>query len=321
MNSQVRMMRTLQMETKFTGGTTMKTQRHIVSGLLLGFVLFAVAQTAAAQVDLYNNTNGDAVRNAPGGAPAFNLSVPTRITELVTYHWNYGLGSTPGFLAISRQNGQIVGRFQARGTSGQNGVANVNWIATPNLVLPAGKYILIDSNVSTWSTNARSGFVGFGIVRGSAVSVPGPVAPPSPADRGSNSFSTATPLIPVASMPVAGPNLLAQRISDGIGGGDPNDWYFLNVSGPNGFQQARSVAFALTGFTGNVQLVLYAYEQIRQPFPNPPVQAGQVIAVGGPAGSATKVISLSLLPGNYAVRVMWSGAPTNYTLTISTPAR
>lgn len=321
MKSQDRMMRTMQIDTKFTGGRRMKTQRHIVGVLLLGLVLFAGTQTAAAQATLFQNTNIDAVQNNPRSAPQFRLTVPTTITQLVTYHWNFGLGSRPGAIALrNRNNGRLFGPFAARGTSGQGGRANVNWIATVNVTLPAGQYTVLDSDPNTWSNNARSGFVGFAIVRGSAVPTPAPVPPTTPTDLGANNFFTATPLIPVASMPVVAPGMLAQTINDGIGGSDPDDWYKLTVVGPNGSQQARGVVFTLAGSASDMVLQLFAYDQVRRPFPLPPVQAGGLIATGGPLGSQVKVITGFLAPGNYAVHVSRAGAATSYALTISTPA-
>ena len=311
------------MDSRFDTSGNTKTQRHILAGLLLGSVLLAGTQTAGAQVrDLFNNTNTDAVGNGPRSAPQFRLTIPTTITQVVTYHWNFGLGSTPGAITLRNQNnGRVFGPFSARGTSGQGGRANVNWIASPNVTIPAGQYIVLDSDANTWSNNARSGFVGFAIVRGSAIATPGPMPAPPRADRGSNNFFTATPLIPVASMPMVGSNLLAQTISDGIGGTDPNDWYLLNVTGPNGSQQGRGVVLTLTGSAADVVLELVAYDQISRPFPQSPVQAGQSIATGGPQGSPTKTITRFLLPGNYAVHVARVGAATTYSLTISTPAR
>lgn len=58
--------------------------------------------------------------------------------------------------------------------------------------------------------------------------------PAAPADRGSNNPDAPTLLIPAASMPSVASNLLQQTISDGIGGSDADDWYYISVAGPNG---------------------------------------------------------------------------------------
>jgi hypothetical protein len=291
----------------------MRQIKQVGLSFIFALVLFAAASPAAAQSrDLFNNTNVFGVNNGPTRSPQFVLNGPARITQLVTYHWNFGRGARPGFIELRNQNGQTVGRFTAVGTSGQGGVPNVNWVANVNINLPAGRYLVVDSDPSTWSNNDQSGAQGFAIVRGVAQA-------PAAIDRGSNNPNTATLLIPVSSMPRPAPGQPAQQtVSDAIGGADTNDWYFLNVTGPNGFQQPRGVLFTLSGYAGNVQLELRAAESIRPPF-GQPIQAGQVVAVAGPQGAAQKSISLSLAPGNYLVRVTWTGPATSYQLRISAP--
>ena len=303
MHIQIRMMKILTEKIYCTAAGEIKTQMYSRLGLLLSLILFACAVPASAQVgDIYNNTNINGVNNGPASSPQFVLNAPARITQLVTYHWNFGRGARPGVISLRNINGQRFGPFAARGTTGQGGALNVNWVADVNVTIPAGSYTVLDSDINTWSNNAQSGFRGFAIVRGSLLTQP------PQTDRGSNNPDTATLLIPVSSMPRPAPNLPAQQsISDGIGGSDLDDWYFLNVTGPNGSQQPRGVLFVLGGFTGNVQLELWN-ERPRQR-----------IFVGGPQGSVRKFISQSLAPGNYLVRVMWTGPPTTYQLTISTP--
>jgi hypothetical protein len=306
----------------------MKTNGYLKLSLILGLAIWAGARSAEAQVrNLFNNTNTAAVRNGGVINPQFVLNVPTNITQVVTYHWNSGQGARPGIIGLRNNATGQTFTFAATGTSGFNGALNVNWVANVNVNVPAGVYTVLDSDRNTWSNNAQSAFQGFAIVRGSALPPPPPpTRPPAPApappvDRGANNFFTATPIIPAASMPMVAANLLAQSISDGIGGADPNDWYRLTVVGPNGSQQPRGVNFVLTGAPGDVLLELYAYSQVPRAFPNSPLQAGQFIASGVPPGATTKTISLTLFPGDYAIRVARSGAATNYTLTISTPAR
>ncbi|HEX4948207.1 MAG TPA: hypothetical protein VFZ34_16155 [Blastocatellia bacterium] len=305
----------------------MKTNGYLKFSLILGLVILAGARSAEAQVrNLFNNTNTAAVKNGGVINPQFLLNVPTNITQVVTYHWNFGQGARPGMISLRNNATGQTFTFAAIGTSGFNGAPNVNWVANVNVNVPAGVYTVFDSDRNTWSNNAQSAFQGFAIVRGAALppppaAPPRPVPPPQPVDRGANTFFAATPIIPAASMPMVAANLLAQTISDGIGGPDPNDWYKLTVVGPNGSQQPRGVNFVLTGAPGDVLLELYAYSQVRRDFPNPPYQAGQFIAGGVPPGATTKTISATLFPGDYAIRVARSGAATNYTLTISTPAR
>lgn len=155
----------------------MKTRRQAGPGLILALILFVCAIPASAQVrDLYNNTNVNGVNNGPTSGPQFVLNAPARITQLVTYHWNFGQGASPGFIELRNSTGQTVGRFAATGTSGQGGAPNVNWVANVNVTVPAGAYTVSDSDPNTWSNNAQSGFRGFAIVRGSPLLQP-PSAP------------------------------------------------------------------------------------------------------------------------------------------------
>ncbi len=329
MRNQIRMKKISEEKVYDTTAREIITRRYSVPGFLLCLMLLACASPASAQVrDLFNNTNTAAVRNGGAIPPQFLLNVPTRITQVVTYHWNDGRGAMPGNISLRHDASGQLFRFAATGTAGFRGAPNVNWVANVSVNVPAGFYTVLDSDRFTWSNNAQSAGQGFAIVRGFALppqplppigSPPNPRTAP-PTDRGSNNPDACSPLIPVASMPSVAPNLLQQTVSDPIGGADTDDWYCINVTGPNGSQQSRGVTFVLSGFAGNVQLQLLAYDQIRPPF-GPPIQPRQLIATAGPQGGAQKSITGGLSPGIYLVRVRWTGAPTNYTLTISTPAR
>lgn len=186
MNIQIRMMKILAEKVYCTVAGEMKTQMYSGLGLLLSLVLFACAVPASAQVrDLYNNSNIEGVNNGPTRSPQFSLNAPARITQIVTYHWNFGQGARPGAISLRNSNGQVFGPFAAGGTSGQGGAPNVNWVANVNVTIPAGSYTVLDSDTNTWSNNARSGFRGFAIVRGSLLSpppsAPAPAPPPAPA--------------------------------------------------------------------------------------------------------------------------------------------
>ncbi len=152
---------------------------YLVATVALG--VCAVLVPALAQtVDLYNNTNTGGVNNRPKGKTAFALNRAAQITELVTYHWNNGRGAKPGTIGLRASNGRIFGPFQARGTSGQNNAPNVNWLASVNMTLPAGNYVVLDSDPATWSQNAQSAYRGFVIVRGRYLGRPGPRPTPAP---------------------------------------------------------------------------------------------------------------------------------------------
>jgi hypothetical protein len=54
-------------------------------------------------------------------------------------------------ISIQNQNGQVFGPFTTVGVTGQNNVQNAAWVATPNIIVPAGVYTVIDSSSATWS--------------------------------------------------------------------------------------------------------------------------------------------------------------------------
>lgn len=160
----------------------MRTQMVSARRLLLSLVLIACAVPASAQVrDLYNNTNINGVNNGPTSGTQFVLNTPARITQIVTYHWNFGQGARPGAITLRNSNGQVFGPFAARGTAGQGGAPCVNWVADVNVSIPAGSYTVLDTDPNTWSNNAQSGFRGFAIVRGSLLPSPPPPGAPAPA--------------------------------------------------------------------------------------------------------------------------------------------
>jgi len=119
-------------------------------------------------VDLCNNTNTELVNNHPKVRTGCLLKGKAYISEVTTYHWNNGQGASPGTIHLlqSGRKLHIFGPFKARGTSGQGGARNVNWVAQVGQTLPAGAYFVIDSDPATWSQNQRSNYRGFAIVRG-----------------------------------------------------------------------------------------------------------------------------------------------------------
>jgi uncharacterized protein YjbI with pentapeptide repeats len=121
---------------------------------------------------LCDNFNTAGVTQQANGPirPTCTLSA-TKITQLATYHYNNGAGATPGTISIQRQDGLTFGPFAATGVAGQNG-ANEAWVATPNVIVPAGTYTVIDSDPVTWSFNSGSNNAGFVRLWGFAVGVP-----------------------------------------------------------------------------------------------------------------------------------------------------
>ena len=143
----------------------LKTCAFLIASMLTLILSAVLAPANAKGADLYNNTNTASVDNSPTGTTGFTLNGTAQVSELVTYHWNHGKGATPGTIGLKASTGQIYGPFQAHGTP-SGAVPNVNWVADVNVTLQAGDYIVLDSDIPTWSQNAQSGYRGFVIVRG-----------------------------------------------------------------------------------------------------------------------------------------------------------
>jgi hypothetical protein len=105
---------------------------------------------------ILDSWNTGAVDNNPTCSPILTISKPHMITYIDTYHWNFGQGTTSGG-SISLQNGdgEIFGPWSVEAKSA-SGAANAWWIARPNVVIPKGNYLIIDSQPETWSQNSES---------------------------------------------------------------------------------------------------------------------------------------------------------------------
>ncbi len=119
------------------------------------------------------------VSGNPSSKTVFNLSSPTQITRILTYHWNGGRGATPGTIGLRNvKTGQLLGTWNAMGnnsnpnTPGEplpksSGTAPyLYWTALPNITVPAGRYEVVDSDRTTWSTNSEMGNMGLAWVYG-----------------------------------------------------------------------------------------------------------------------------------------------------------
>lgn len=114
---------------------------------------------------LFDNSNGGGVLG--GGKPPNFLTkgVSYCVMQLITYHWNNGLGKTPGTIGLVGANGSKVGTWAAKGSSGQGGAKNVNWTATVSTtskpVVINGGYSCVDSDPATWSQDSQTHGTGF----------------------------------------------------------------------------------------------------------------------------------------------------------------
>lgn len=158
-------------------------KRKILSLFLaLSLCLCALPVVAGAKsVDQYPllmssfNTSGVTERS-DGAFFTINATIGGTIQAVTTYHWNKGQGMTPGTISLYTEAGseatglgkpgKLIGTWQATGRSGYLNAPNVYWDAFPNVTIPAGRYVLVDSSPTTWSCNSESDWYGFAEIRG-----------------------------------------------------------------------------------------------------------------------------------------------------------
>jgi hypothetical protein len=125
-----------------------------------------VTQVQMDIVKFFDNGNIYAVENRPKRTTVFTLAGPTRVTRIMTYHWNNGYGAPAGQIALRSSSGETFGPWQAIGEPGQGGVPSAYWVVEGDAELPAGTYTIIDSDPSTWAQNAASSGAGMASAEG-----------------------------------------------------------------------------------------------------------------------------------------------------------
>jgi hypothetical protein len=110
------------------------------------------------------NGNDGAVENR-GKCPRVKLAGGTIVYFIMTYHYNYGEGAKNGSIWLLAEDGTLHGPWKA------TTVNKFYRVAVPNVRLPTGTYVVIDSDPVTWSQNAGS--KGFGHVMIKARQAPG----------------------------------------------------------------------------------------------------------------------------------------------------
>jgi hypothetical protein len=138
-------------------------------GALSVFIVLCIGLAApgyAAEETICSVSNPDAVQNGPTSPTTFTTTKAYKITYFWTYHWNNGDGAPGGTVGLRSSDGKIYGPWQVKTTPGQDDVPDANWIASPNVDIPAGTYTVIDSDPSTWAQNSSSGGQGFAEIRG-----------------------------------------------------------------------------------------------------------------------------------------------------------
>jgi Kelch motif len=187
------------------------------SVLLAVSVLPATPPAPPSSTLLCDNFNFATVTQQAGGPPnptTCSLSVPTKITQVATYHYNGGFGAAPGTISLL-VGGKTIGPFTATGVQGQSG-PNEAWVATPNVIVPAGTMTIIDSGSDTWSFNTGSNNAGFARVWGSAIQASGLSFITQPTDTIVN--QTISPAVQVMATDRTGAALPFIAITVSIGG-------------------------------------------------------------------------------------------------------
>jgi len=115
---------------------------------------------------IYSNNNIAGVQNGPTQLTRFQVTQPTIVTYLMSYHWNNGRGQPPGTIGFLHQDGTRYGPWPAGGAPGSGGAPNAVWIARPQVVLKPGTYTVLDSHAASWAQNAQSNGQGIVVVKG-----------------------------------------------------------------------------------------------------------------------------------------------------------
>ena len=121
--------------------------------------------TAKQELIFERNTLGG-VENDPVSSTSFTIDREWMVTEIKTYHWNYGQGKAPGMIGLQDESGEVLGMWPASGEPGSGGVPDAYWAARPNLTLQPGEYTILDSDPATWSHNWETAGEGIAWVYG-----------------------------------------------------------------------------------------------------------------------------------------------------------
>jgi len=96
------------------------------------------------------------VRNGVTQETKFSIKSSCKISSITNYHHNNAKGVQPGTIALRSLRGKSYGPWQARATDASGKLNRLYWSVTPKITIPAGTYIIIDSDERTWSTNIQA---------------------------------------------------------------------------------------------------------------------------------------------------------------------
>jgi hypothetical protein len=111
-----------------------------------------VVQSSAVE-EIFTITSVGEASNGASEPTVFSIDESWLVTEIKTYHWNNGKGVLPGNIGLTAADGTTYGPWQATGFPGQGGVENAYWVVSPQVILPAGSYTVVDSDPATWAKN------------------------------------------------------------------------------------------------------------------------------------------------------------------------
>ncbi len=109
--------------------------------------------------------------NGPKYPTLMVLNKQYLVTRISTYHWNKGQGDldesqVPRSISINDQKGNRYGPWIPLAQNPDRTDPKYYWMVRPNMVLPPGKYRILDSHWSTWSHNGNSAHRGMARVWG-----------------------------------------------------------------------------------------------------------------------------------------------------------
>jgi len=133
----------------------------IASALMIGAVANAAPWPGPGEVVIYDSWNRDGVSNGPPILPVFSIASAQEIVSIWDYHWNGGAGQDPaavnGTISLYDASSALVGTWTAVARLDYYPYPTI-WQATPNVVLLAGTYTIVDSGRSTWSYSTTDYF-------------------------------------------------------------------------------------------------------------------------------------------------------------------
>ena len=144
-------------------------KKLLICVALIAVMIFGVTAVQASEASevLWSNNNPNSVHNETKDYYVIlEIDAECVVTSIMTYHY-FNNGALPGTITLFAESGEQWGPFQAEGVDGQGDVKNAYWIADVDEIrLSPGRYAIVDSDQSTWSSNEMSEYYGIAELRG-----------------------------------------------------------------------------------------------------------------------------------------------------------